>query len=91
VPLDSMVKAASRRSVGPWEDCVAGGNGALHFVDADVVRGQLVRVTCTATAYFWSPKTCTRETPPTMEMRCASMVSRTRSRCRAAASRMSVR
>ena len=31
--------------------------------------------TCTRTAYFCAPKTCTRETPLTMEMRCASRVS----------------
>ena len=31
--------------------------------------------TCTRTAYFCAPNTCTRETPLTMEMRCASSVS----------------
>ncbi len=31
--------------------------------------------TWTRTAYFCSPKTWTRETPSTIEMRCASMVS----------------
>ena len=36
---------------------------------------------CTRTAYFWLPNTCTCATPLTIEMRCAIIVSAYSSTC----------
>jgi hypothetical protein len=60
----------------PVGSSVVGGDGVLHFVDADAAAGERVRdpAEC-GTAYFCAPKTCTCETPLTVEMRCAITVS----------------
>ena len=76
VPLDSMVKACFSpfsRPVGRLVllEEMARCTSSIPMLCAASLSGS----TCTRTAYFCSPKTCTRETPPTMEMRCASMVS----------------
>ena len=48
----------------------------IDFVESDLARRPACSgSTCTRTAYFGAPNTCTCATPSTMEMRCAIMVS----------------
>jgi hypothetical protein len=47
----------------------------LDLVDADLPRGERVRIELRVDANFWLPSTCTCATPLTIEMRCAMRVS----------------
>src|ERR1022692_3410629 len=71
-PLDSMVKACLSPFSWPVGRLVlleemAFWTSSMPMLWAASRSGS----TCTRTANFWSPITCTRETPPIMEMRCA--------------------